>query len=107
MQKQADRQDHGSALARLLGPRSRAWAFPVATFLLLVVLTTLDLNGSSVSLLGLQGHDLNLLAGHPEAVRSDEFRVTTPNLIGSARRGLLVQPWIGLTRAFLPVTGWG
>lgn len=37
-------------------------------------------------------------------VRSDEFLLTTPQVVGNDRRGLPTQPWIGLTRTFLPAT---
>ena len=88
---------------------SRAvWLLPAGAVLVALLLTALNLNGSSVEALGAHPEsDPSLVMGHPRGIRSDEFLLTTPQLIGNDRRGLPVQPWVGLTRTFLPATSLG
>lgn len=70
-----------------------------------VILAGLDINGSSVGILTVQGTtDPSLLAGTPRAIRSDEASLSTPNAVGNVRRGYPDQPWIGLTPTYLPAT---
>jgi hypothetical protein len=90
------------------GPRSRRRRLAVALPLLLaalavLTLTGLDLNGSSIGRLSATPrHDSALISGHPLGIRSDEWNLTTPNLVGNVRRGLPARPWIGLTPTFVP-----
>jgi hypothetical protein len=70
-----------------------------------MVLTGLNVNGSSVGILSAKGaKDPSLLAGTPRVVRSDEAALSTPNVVGNIRRGLPDQPWIGLTPTYLPAS---
>jgi hypothetical protein len=76
----------------------------VSLFLLAVVL---DLNGSSVAMVGRFTDDPDIVAGTPQPIRSDEAIVSTPALVGNVRRGLPVTTRIGLTDTYLPATGVG
>lgn len=70
--------------------------------LAVLVLTGLNLNGSSIGRLSASPrHDSALVSGQPLGIRSDEWNLNTPNAIGNVRRGLPTQPWIGLTPTFL------
>lgn len=68
-----------------------AWGFPVVVLLGLLVLTALRISGTSSGAFWtyLYGAtpDPHLLAGVPRAVRSDEWLVVTPTLIGQALAG--------------------
>jgi hypothetical protein len=79
-------------------------AVPILLALLaLLTLTGLNLNGSSVGLLSAsRGHDSALVTGKPLGIRSDEWNISSPNLVGNVRRGLPVEPWIGMAPTFLP-----
>lgn len=83
-----------------LGPFGKfdpAWLFPCVVLALLVVLTALGMNGSSLSeLTGLPGGDDTVLAGNPRAVRSDEFLVRTPFVVGQSRRGFPSSAEVGV-----------
>ncbi len=83
--------------ARRLQNIDRAWIFPAVVLVLLVVLTALGLNGSSIATLsgGAAGDD-SVLAGNPRAIRSDEFLVRTPFVAGQARRGFPSTAEIGV-----------
>ena len=86
-----------------------AWiAFPLLVISVVMVLTALDINGSSVGVLTPTSvADPSLLAGTPRGIRTDETLISTPNIVGNVRRGLPDQPWIGLTPTYLPATGIG
>ena len=64
----------------------RAWLFPLALLLGVLLLTALDLNGSSVSVVD-PGPDSGLVAGDPRPIRSDEWRVRTPLIVRQAATG--------------------
>jgi hypothetical protein len=73
------------------------WAFPAALLVLFAVLTALQLNGSSMAMI--EPHwssDPNLVAGTPQAIRSDEFYISSPLQLGQAARGLPTSGWTGL-----------
>ena len=75
----------------------RAWYFPAAVLMLLVVLSALGVNGSSISgLTGAAGGDDSVLVGNPRAIRSDEFLVRTPFVIGQDRRGFPSSAEVGV-----------
>jgi hypothetical protein len=86
-----------------------AWlAFPLLVVVVVAVLTALDINGSSVGVLSPSpASDPSLLAGTPRVVRGDEAAISTPITVGNVRRGMPVQPWVGLTPTFLPATALG
>ena len=88
-------------------PAVLPWLFPALVVLAVVVLAGLDLSGSSLPLNGAGARDPSVVAGTPRSIRTDEFALSTPNLIGNDRRGNPVRPWIGLNRTFLPATGVG
>jgi hypothetical protein len=69
-----------------VSPRLRPWLFPLALLVAVLVLTALDLNGSSVSVIR-PGDESGLVAGHPRATRSDEWRVRTPLVVRQAGSG--------------------
>lgn len=73
------------------------WAFPAIVVVLLVLVSGLGLNGSSISeLTASPDRDPELIAGHPRAVRSDEFLVRTPLVIGQSVRGFPSTAPIGV-----------
>ena len=103
---------HGRDGARgRLGRRARvvlALIFPIAVLAGVAALTTQNLNGTSVALAGVDPTDeSSMLAGHAQRSRTDEYAESTPNTVGNERRGLPVQPWIGLTQTYLPATSIG
>ncbi len=94
-------QDTERALTR--APRHRrpgrsllVWVFPVAVVALFLTAVGLDLNGSSMNILSTQKND-NLLFGHPQVIRADEYVNTTPLAINQARLGFPAAPYVGLT----------
>jgi hypothetical protein len=70
----------------LLWMRLRLWAFPLALLFVVLLMTALDLNGSSVSVID-PGPDSGLVAGDPRPIRSDEWRVRTPLIVRQAATG--------------------
>lgn len=87
--------------SRRIGPE---WAFPTVVLLLLVVLSALGVNGSSIgALTDLPGGGSSVLAGNPREVRSDEFYVRTPMVAGQAERGFPARTEIGVGRHDLTV----
>jgi hypothetical protein len=87
-------------------PRLAVLALPLLVLVSLGVMTALNLNGSSVDLLGTDyQNDPSLVAGTPRVIRSDEWAIGTPIVIGNVRRGGPVQPWVGLSPTYLPLTG--
>lgn len=71
---------------------SSVWAFPLTLFLLVIILTSLKISGSSIGmyhniLYGSTVKDPNLVFGKPRAIRSDEWIGTTPLTISQERNG--------------------
>lgn len=65
--------------------------FPLAVLLIATVLVALAINGSSSGAYRSQletGPDPALLAGHPQAIRSDEWKVNAPLSIAQVEHGL-------------------
>ncbi|MDA8208935.1 MAG: hypothetical protein M0Z92_08055 [Actinomycetota bacterium] len=79
-----------SASARYLSPRNRRLlatnAFPALLILLALIFSALQISGTSIGILNPPGHNSNLIAGSPKAIRSDEWSVSTPLTIASARQ---------------------
>lgn len=66
------------------------WFFPAILVILLLTATLCKLNGSSVgvfyqNLYGATAKDPNLIANHPQAIRSDEWEVNTPFTMSQVR----------------------
>ena len=82
-----------------------AWALPLVLLVGMVVLTALQLNSSSVVLLGGQPKaDSNLVWGTPRDIRWDEYMVSTPIAVGAVAKGLPTHAWIGLNDIDLEAT---
>jgi len=67
------------------------FAFPVVLLVLLAVLVTLGITGSSTGILNQffsNTPDAALVAGHPQGIRSDEWMVQTPLVISQVEQGL-------------------
>lgn len=65
-----------------------AWIFPIVVGVLFAVLVASGLNGSSIGALTSDpAGGADLVAGNPRHIRSDEFYVRTPIVIGQAERG--------------------
>lgn len=67
-----------------------AWTFPLGLALLVILLTTLRISGTSVgayhqALYGDTTRDPNLLYGHPRAIRSDEWLSTTQMIVSQSK----------------------
>lgn len=65
----------------------KVWFFPAMLFLIVLVLSSLQINGSSIGiyhqlLYGDSSRDPNLLLNEPRSVRSDEWLVTTQLALG-------------------------
>jgi len=77
---------------RQLPPPGAALLFPVGLLILVLVLGLLGLNGSSIGVYatdnGLTERQAQVLAGPSRAIRSDEWAVRTPWVLGQAERGL-------------------
>jgi hypothetical protein len=72
---------------------NKIYIFPAVLFLLLVVLTSLRLSGTSIGiyheyLYGETSKDPNLLFGKPQSIRSDEWLVNTQLTIAQEENGL-------------------
>ncbi len=72
--------------------KTSIWAFPLALFLVLVVLTSLRLSGTSVgmyysNLYGSHAKDPNLIWGHPRAIRSDEWLAGSQMTVSQSKNG--------------------
>lgn len=76
-------------------PRLRVLlAFPLAVVLIATILVALGVNGSSSGAYRAEferGADPALLAGHPQAIRSDEWKVNAPLTIAQVELGLPVE----------------
>ena len=79
-----------SASANRLSPRNRhllaANTFPALLIIAALIFSVLQISGTSIGILNPPGHDSNLIAGSPRAIRSDEWSVSTPLTIASARQ---------------------
>jgi hypothetical protein len=79
----------------------RNWLFPAALFVVVILLSTFRISGSSVGsfhldLYGANVPDKNLLYGQPLSVRSDEWLVSTPYTVSQSRFGYpQTNPTIG------------
>ncbi len=84
--------------------KTSVWAFPLVLFLILVALSALRISGSSIGvyhhvLYGNQSRDPNLLYGHPQAIRSDEWLVNTQENVAQSKAGYpKVNPYMGRGR---------
>jgi hypothetical protein len=88
--------------------RGAMWAFPIVVVLGALILTALQISGSSIAALGPNpAGDPGMLLGHARGIRSDEWLLTSPEVIGNVRRGLPDTIWVGLTHTFLPASGLG
>jgi hypothetical protein len=70
----------------------RVWFFPLVVGMLVILLTTLRVHGSSIGMYnhffyGIDHRDPDLLFGEPRSIRSDEWLVVTPMVISQARQG--------------------
>jgi hypothetical protein len=89
------------------------WLFPLVSVLGALILSGLQLSGSSIGALDPQlvsakhATDPNLLYGIPRGIRSDEWLLSSPAAIGNVRRGFPTQVWVGLTDTYLPAAGLG
>lgn len=104
--------------SRVLGRSGATWlrwaALPVLAVLLALVLSALQLHGSSLALYdGPSASDADLVLGEPRPTRTDDWFVAEPIVIGQARAGLPVDREIGVgTTAlptiamFVPTGGW-
>lgn len=81
--------------------RERRWLmwgwFPAAVLVVFATLVTLNLSGSSISLLADDSHRAGVVSGEARTIRSDEFLLRTPLAISSQRQGLPEKAWIGLS----------
>ncbi len=64
----------------------RPWLFPLLLVGIVLLLTALDLSGSSVSVID-PGPSSGLVVGNPRPIRSDEWRVRTPLVVRQAGAG--------------------
>ncbi len=84
--------------------KTSVWAFPLVLFLILVALSALRINGSSIGvyhsvLYGNQSRDPDLLYGHPQTIRSDEWLVNTQENVAQSKAGYpKVNPYMGRGR---------
>jgi hypothetical protein len=89
-----------------------AWRFPVLVVLVVVVMGTLKLSGSSASLYAESERDGGLVAGRARAPRVDEWWVRTPLLARQTTLGLPETDEIGVGKhdmgllLDLPTRGW-
>ncbi len=70
--------------------KTSVWAFPLILFIVMTLLTALKISGSSVGTYyprwyGSGTRDPNLLYGHPQAIRSDEWLVNTQRIISQSK----------------------
>lgn len=93
-------------------PRRAMWVFPILIGILVVTFSALGVSGSSTSLLGSEGGRDGVVAGSPRAVRSDEWLVRTPMVVGQVGRGFSRFAEIGVGQhdmavlSDLPVKSW-
>jgi len=88
------------------------WIFPGVVIAAVLVLTALGISGTSTPLLGGPQYRDGVLAGTPRAVRSDEWLVRTPLVVGQVERGFprLAEVGVGVhdmsVLSDLPVRNW-
>ncbi len=89
------------------------WILPAVVVLVVVVMTALGISGSSVASLRAEpGRDGDLIAGEPQALRSDEWNTRTPLVMGQVEDGLPRTSDVGvgehdMTVLYdLPTTDW-
>ena len=81
--------DAPASAKRLSPPRRHLLAvntFPALLIILALAFSALQISGTSIGILNPPGHNSNLIAGSPRAIRSDEWSVSTPLTIASARQ---------------------
>ncbi len=93
--------------------RRAIWALPVVVVVSVVVLTALGVSGSSIAQMGTSpDSDSSVIAGAPRAIRTDEWVVRTPLVIGQVERGFSVDAPVGVgvhdmaVLYDLPTTSW-
>lgn len=78
--------------------------FPLALLIILIVLSALRISGTSIGvyhnvLYGNESRDPDLLYGHPQTIRSDEWLVNTQENIAQSKAGYpKVDPYMGTGR---------
>lgn len=88
------------------------WVFPVIVMVSVVVLTVLGISGTSTPRLGGPDYRDGVIAGTPRAIRSDEWLVRTPLVVGQVERGFprLAEVGVGAhdmsVLSDLPVANW-
>ena len=112
----ADARRIARAVARTArDPRSRAgvWALPALIACAVIVLTALGVSGTSISNLAADPvGDRSVVAGAPRAIRTDEWVVRTPLVIGQVERGFEQVAEVGVGEHDmsvlydLPTTDW-
>lgn len=84
-------------LRRLRDPRRAVWVLPVVLAALLVVLVALGISGTSTPRLTPDGaSDSSVIIGTPRAVRSDQWMVRTPLVLGQVARGFPTVAAVGV-----------
>ena len=86
-------------------PRRAMWVFPVLIGILVVTFSALGVSGSSTSLLGSEGGRDGVVGGSPRAVRSDEWLVRTPMVVGQVERGFSRFAEVGVGQHDMSVLG--
>jgi hypothetical protein len=74
-------------IAWLSTDRRAIWILPAAVFFLVALLSTLGISGTSTPLLSNSTQQQGVIIGTPRAVRSDEWLLRTPLLVGQIERG--------------------
>ena len=94
-------------------PERRAmWIFPAIVLVTALVLTAFGLSGSSTALLGPPGGQQGVVAGESRPVRSDEWLIRTPLVVGQVARGFPRYADVGVGEhdmsvlSDLPVADW-
>ena len=96
-------------------PRSRraAWALPIVVAVAVVVLTALGVSGSSIGQMSTAPDaESSVIVGSPRAIRTDEWVVRTPLVLGQVERGFGVDAPVGVGEHDmsvlydLPTTSW-
>src|SRR5262245_4028161 len=88
------------------------WRFPLLVLLVVLVLGSLELSGSSASLYSGSAHDNGLVAGRARRPRTDEWWVRTPLLVRQEALGLPDHNEIGVGEhdmgilSDIPTRGW-
>lgn len=97
------------AILRLTDGKHRAFLFPLGVILCVVLLTTLQISGSSLALYetssGKSSKSAGVLLGEPRPIRSDEWLVRTPWLLNQIEKDLPTQSLSGMGLHDLAVSG--